>query len=49
MDALYVSRFYLTYCIVGNFSCFFCRLLIFFKIDFFKMLFQEHYKIIKRF
>ena len=29
------------YCPLGNFSCFFCRLLIFFKFNFFEKFFQE--------
>ena len=39
----------LTLCMLGNFSCFFCRLLIFFKINFFEKLFQEHYQSVKQF
>ena len=35
---------------LGNFSLnFFCRLLTFFKINFFKKFFQEHYKSVKQF
>ena len=30
-------------CMLGNFSCFCCRLLNFFKINFFKNFFQEHH------
>ena len=42
MDALSVSRFHLACCIGGNFLCFSCRLLTFFKFGLFKKLFQEH-------
>ena len=31
-----------TLCMLGNFSCFCCRLLTFFKINFFKKFFQKH-------
>ena len=34
----------LTLCMLDKFSCFSCRLLTFFKIDFFKEFFQEHYQ-----
>ena len=34
----------LTRCILGNFSCFFCCLLIFFKINFVKKFFQEYHQ-----
>ena len=34
----------LTLCILGNFSCFCCRLLTFFKINFFKRFFQEQHR-----
>ena len=33
---------------LGNFSSFFCHLQIFYKIYFFKKLFQEHYQSVKR-
>ena len=33
---------------LGNFSCFFCRLLIFFKSTFFKKLFQEYHLSVKQ-
>ena len=36
-------------CMLGNFSCFCCRLLTFYKINFFKKLFQEHYQNVKQF
>ena len=36
-------------CMLGNFSCFCCRLLTFFKIFFFKKIFQEHYQSVKQF
>ena len=35
-------RIYLILCMLGNFLCFCCQL-TFFKIDFFKTFFQEHY------
>ena len=35
---------YLTLCMLGNFSCFCCRLQTFFKINFFINFFQEHYQ-----
>ena len=35
-------------CMLGNFSCFCCPL-IYFKINFFKKFFNEHYQIDKRF
>ena len=35
--------------LVGNFSCFCCCLLTFFKINFFKKLFQEHFQSVKWF
>ena len=38
-----------TLCMLGNLSCFHCRLLIFFKIDFFEKFFQECYQCVKRF
>ena len=42
--------FLLTLCMQGNFSCFCCRLLTFFKnIFFFKKFFQKHYQSIKPF
>ena len=34
---------------LGNFACFFCCLLILFKINFFKNLFQEYHQSIKQF
>ena len=34
---------------LGNFSCFWCRLLTFFKIKIFKKLFQEHNQSVKQF
>ena len=39
----------LTLCMMGNFSCFCCRLLTFFKINFFNKFFQEHYQSVKQF
>ena len=39
----------LTLCMLGNFSCFCCRLLTFFKINFFQKFFQEHYQSVKLF
>ena len=33
----------------GYFSCFGCHLLTFFKINFFKIFFQEHYQSVKQF
>ena len=36
-------------CLLGNFSRFLCRLLIFFKIDFFKKFFQEYNQSVKQF
>ena len=38
-----------TLCMLGNFSCFCCTLLAFFKIIFFRKIFQEHSKSIKWF
>ena len=38
----------LTFCMLGNFSCFCCHLLTFSKFDFFKKFFQEHYQSVKR-
>ena len=40
--------FSLTLCMLGNSPCFYCRLLTFFKINFFKILFQEHYQSVKQ-
>ena len=37
-----------TLCMLGNFSCFCCRLLTFFKMNFFEKIFQEHYQSVKR-
>ena len=37
----------LTLCILGNFSCFFLRLLIFFKINFSKKKFGNHFQGVK--
>ena len=34
---------------LGNFACFCCRLLTFFKINLFKKFFQEHYQSVKQF
>ena len=31
-------------CILGNFSCFYCLLLTFFKFNFYKKFFQEYYQ-----
>ena len=39
----------LTLCMLGNFAFFWCCLLTFFKINFFKKFFQEHYQSVKRF
>ena len=39
----------LTLCMLGNFSYFCCRLLTFFKINFFKKFFQENSQSFKRF
>ena len=39
----------LTLCMPGNFSCFCCCLLTFFKISLFKKFFQEHYHSVKTF
>ena len=36
-------------CVLGNFLCFHCLLPTFFKRNFFKIIFQEHYKNVKRF
>ena len=38
-----VKQFFLisTFYMLGNFSCFYCRLLTFFKINFFKKFFQD--------
>ena len=33
---------------LGNFLRFYCRLLIFFKINLFKRFFQEHYQSVKK-
>ena len=37
-------------CLLGNFSCFFvvCRLLIFFKINFFEKFFREYHQSVKQ-
>ena len=35
--------------LLGNFSCSCCRLLTFFKINFFKKFFEEQYQTLKRF
>ena len=32
---------------LGNFSCFYCRLLTFFKNNFLKKIFQDHYQSVK--
>ena len=40
----YMYLYDLTPCMLGNFSCFFCRLLLIIKISSFKKLFQEHYQ-----
>ena len=39
----------LIFCMLGNCSCFCCRLLTFFKMNFFKKFFQEHYQSVKQF
>ena len=39
----------LTLCMLGNFSCFHCFRLTFFKINFFKKFFWEHYQSGKQF
>ena len=39
----------LIFCMLGNYSCFCCRLLTFFKMNFFKKIFQEHYQSVKQF
>ena len=39
----------ITLCKLGNFTCFCCCLLTFFKINFFKKFFLEHYQIVKQF
>ena len=36
-------------CMLGNFSCFSCHLLTFFKINFYKKFFQEHCESVKKF
>ena len=38
----------LTLCMLGNFSCYCCGLLTFFKINVFKKFFQEHYQSVKQ-
>ena len=38
-----------TLCMMGNFSCFCCHLLTFFKINLFKKFFQRHYQTVKLF
>ena len=43
------SEHLLTLCMLGNFSCFCCRLLTFFKFNFFKKFFQGHYHSVKLF
>ena len=40
---------FLTLCMLGNFSCFCCRLLTYYKIDFLKKILQGHYKSVKQF
>ena len=55
--AIYYIRFsnsddFAISCMLGNFSCFYCLLLTFFKnhmINFFKRFFQEHYQSLKWF
>ena len=42
------ERFTLNLCMLGNFSCFCCRLLIFFKINFFEKFFQEYHLSVKQ-
>ena len=39
----------LIFCMLGNCSCFCCRLLTFFKMNFFKKFFQELYQSVKQF
>ena len=40
----------LTFCLLGNFSLvFFCRLLNFFKINFFEKFFQKYHQSVKQF
>ena len=41
--------FFLSLCMLGNFSCFCCRLLTFFKINFFQKFFHEHYQSVIQF
>ena len=41
--------FALNLCILGNFACFCCRLLIFFKINFFEKFFPEYHQSVKQF
>ena len=43
------SRLGPTLCMLSNFSCLCCHLLTFFKINFFKQIFQEHYQSVKHF
>ena len=40
---------FLTLCMMGNFPCFYCHLLTFFKINLFKKFFHEHYQSVKWF
>ena len=39
------SDIFSTLCLLGNFACFFCGLLNFFKINFFKIFFQEYIRV----
>ena len=40
---------YLTLCMLGNFSCVFCSLSTFCKINFLTKFFQKHYQSVKQF
>ena len=44
-----ITDTYLTLCMMGNFTCFCCRLLTFFKINFLIKFFQEHYQSVNQF
>ena len=50
VSAVFVAgRECLTLCMLGNFSCFVVVCRLFFKINFFKKFFQEHYQIVNGF
>ena len=48
-QAPFLVEIHLTHCMLGSFACFYCCLQTFFKINFFKSFFQEHYQSYKQF